>query len=73
MIKYQLLIKDEDKLPNHKMTCACGKCPEVVTIDEESKEEFKRMLGWDESKFCKLTKKIEDAECTTSEAEDKTK
>ena len=51
-MKYKLLIKPE--FSNHKVTCACGKCPSSVYIDDHSKELFKKMMKWSEDEFISL-------------------
>ena len=52
-MKYKLLIGES--LSNHHISCACGKCKPMITIDESMREEFKQLMRWDESEFQKRT------------------
>ncbi len=59
-MKYRLKTKVEDN--NMRVTCACGKGVPDIFIDESSKEEFKMLMGWDETEFFERTIKMDDAE-----------
>lgn len=58
-MKYKLLLTLAES--NHNIMCACGKCEPMVTIDESMREEFKRMMDWDELEFQQRTIVIEEA------------
>lgn len=59
-MKYKLLIKEE--LSNHKVTCACGNCIPMITIDESAKEAYKELMNWSEDEFQRHTIIIDDEE-----------
>lgn len=50
------------ELSDHQVTCACGKCEPMITVDESMREKFKKIMGWDEDEFQRRTIVINDPE-----------
>ena len=57
-MKYKLITKDY--MHNIKVTCLCGKCPTDILIEENMKEEFKKMMKWSEEEFKLRTIEIKE-------------
>ncbi len=57
------------ELSDHQVTCACGKCEPMITVDESMREEFKKIMGWDEDEFQRRTIVINDPELELSVSE----
>ncbi len=56
--RYKLIT--EPKTHNLRVTCACGKCKQEITISESAKQEFKELMGWDEVDFKQNTIEVKD-------------